>query len=264
MRALAEATPPCRTAAVPDPTRRALLGIAPILALGLAGCVTLKRELPKAVAPFSKAPELDVLPRGWEELVLRRDLPRTDYRAAEFDGRRVLRASGHGASGVRCRVDIDPRAAPNLQWSWWTREVPPGMCVNRSETDDSPARVAVAFHGDEQRLSARDRALYELVHLLTGERLPFATLMYVWDAQLPVDTVVSYARTARIRYLVVESGHERARRWLRYERNVWEDYRSVFGEDPGPIESVGVITDGDDLRVDVETWYGDIRLQSSR
>lgn len=204
------------------------------------------------------------MPGGWEELVLRRDLPRTDYRIAERDGRRVLRATGHGASGVRCRVNIDPNATPKLQWSWWTREVPPGMCVDRSETDDSPARVAVAFGGDEQRLSARDRALYELVHLITGERFPFATLMYVWDARLPVGTVVSYARTARIRYLVVETGPERARSWLRYERNVVEDYRSVFGEDPGAIESVGVITDGDDLRLDVETWYGDIRLDSSR
>jgi len=253
--------PPSRLAGSrPDPLRRALLSACPVLALVLAGCVSLKRELPQSVAPFSTA-QLDALPRGWEASVLRRDLPLTDYRIVALDGRRVLRASGHGASGVRCRVQADPQETPWMRWSWCTREVPSGMCVERSETDDSPARVVVAFHGDESTLSARDRALYELVHLISGQRLPYATIMYVWDARLPVGSVVNYARTSRIRYLVVESGPERAGKWLEYERNVVEDFRRVFGEDPGAVESVGLMTDGDDLKVDMQTWYGDIRLE---
>ena len=231
--------------------------------MGLAGCISLPREQPQYVAPFSTALELDALPRGWEEVVLRPDLPRTDYGVAELDGRRVLRARGHGASGLRCRLQADPQATPWMRWSWCTREVPPGMCVERSETDDSPARMMVAFDGDEQRLSLRDRALSELVLLITGEHLPYATLMYVWDAQLPVGSVVNYARTSRIRYLVVESGPGRAGGWLRYERNVVEDFRRIFGEDPGPVDSVGLMTDSDDLKVDVETWYGDIRLEAA-
>lgn len=263
--AAAVPSPPSRPATLrPDPGRRALLGIPPVVALALAGCVSLKREpAPHAVAPFSTARELDGLPRGWEEVVLRRDLPRTDYRIVELDGRRVLRAKGRGASGLRCRVQADPHATPWMRWSWRTREVPPGMSVERSETDDSPARIVMGFHGDERRLSLRDRALYELVQLVTGQRIPYATLMYVWDAQLPVGTVVNNARTSRIRYLVVESGGGRARRWLRYRRNVAQDFRRVFGEDPGLVDSVGLMSDGDDLKVDVETWYGDVRLESA-
>lgn len=193
---------------------------------------------------------------------MRRDLPVTDYRLVELDGHRVLHASGRGASGLRCRLHADPQAVPSIRWSWRTREVPLGMSVQGSETDDSPARVMVAFQGDELSLSPRDRTVFELVHLITGQRLPYATLMYVWDAQLPVGTVVNYARTSRIRYLVVESGHQRAGRWLRYERNLVEDFRHVFGEDPGWVDSVGLMTDSDDLKVDVETWYGDIQLEA--
>ena len=262
MSALASRFPAARPAGLrPDPLRRALLGVCPGLALALAGCISMKRELPRWVPPFSTAPQLDALPRGWQEVALRPDLPRTDYRIAELEGRRVLRASGRGASGLRCRLQGDPQETPWMRWSWCTREVPPGMCVEHSETDDSPARLMVAFHGDEQQLSLRDRALSELVQLVTGDRLPYATLMYVWDGRLPVDSVVNYARTSRIRYLVVESGPARAGRWLRYERNVAEDFRRVFGEDPGQVDSVGLMTDSDDLKVDVETWYGDIRLE---
>lgn len=244
----------------PDPLRRALLGVPPLLALALAGCVSVKLESRQRVVPFSTAPDHEGIPVGWEEAVMRRDLPRTDYRLVDLGGRRVLRASGRGASGLHCRVQADPQATPWLRWSWRTRVVPAGMTVKSGDTDDSPARVAVALHGDERRLSLRDRAFYELVQLLTGERLPYATLMYVWDAQLPVGTVVNYFRTSRIRYVVVESGNERAGRWLRYERNLVQDFRHVFGEDPGPVESVGVMSDGDDLKADLETWYGDIRL----
>lgn len=246
----------------PDELRRTLLLAAPLVALGLVGCATVRRreQLPLAVAPFSTAPRTDGLPPGWEELVLRRDLPRTRYQVAGLPGRRVLHASGHGASGLRHKLHADPIASPWLEWSWRTREVPAGMNVERSETDDSPARLAVAFQGDERRLAFRDRALYELVELITGERLSYATLMYVWDAQLPVGTIANYARTSRIRYLVVESGPERTGRWLRYRRNLAADFRQVFGEDPGVVESVGVITDGDDLRVELDTLYGDIRL----
>jgi hypothetical protein len=246
----------------PDALRRALLGVPSVVALALAGCVSLPRELPQRVAPFSTARELDGLPRGWEEVVMRRDLPLTDYRLAELDGHRVLRARGRGASGLRHRLHLDPQAVPWMRWSWRTRVVPPGMCVQRTETDDSPARMVVAFHGDELDLSMRDRAVFELVHLITGQRLPYATLMYVWDAQLPVGTVVNYARTSRIRYLVVESGRERAGRWLRYERDLVEDFRQVFGEEPGWVDSVGLMTDSDDLKVEVETWYRDIRLEA--
>lgn len=264
MSSLAVPPSPSRAAPHPDAARRALLRIPPALALALSGCVSLKPPpAPQVVAPFSTARELGVVPRGWEDVVMRRDLPRTDYRLAERDGRRVLLASGHGASGLRCRVQADAQATPWLRWSWCTREVPPGMSVDRSDTDDSPARVAVAFHGEERRLSFRDRAFYELVQLITGERLPYATLMYVWDARLPVGRVVNYARTDRIRYLVVESGRERAGRWLRYERNLVQDFRHVFGEEPGAVDSVGVMTDSDDLRVDVETWYGDLRLEAA-
>lgn len=247
-------------------TRRALLGTGLSAALGLVACTGAPRT-PGAsmqIPLFSEAPALDMLPPGWEPYVLRRDLPRTEYRVAALQGRRVLYAGGTGvSSGLRCAVAADPHATPWLRWHWRVDEVPAGMSVAERDVDDSPARVVVAFDGDHGRLSAKDRAFYELVHLLTGERLPYATLMYVWDGSLPVNSMASYAPTGRVRYLVVESGAARAGRWLPCERNLRHDYRAAFGEEPGPVLSVGVLTDSDDLQVDVGAWYGDIGLARS-
>ena len=96
--------------------------------------------------------------------------------------------------------------------------------------------MVVSFAGDESRLSARDIAFYDLVELVTGQRLPFATLMYVWDAQLAVGSVVPYSRSSRVQYLVVESGPQRLGQWLHYERDLHADYLQVFGEAAsGPV-----------------------------
>lgn len=247
----------------PDRLRRALLLGVPA---ALAGCALPRRPPPpppRGVPAFSSS-RPGLVPEGWENLVLRHDLPTTDYRVADYQGRRVLRAdSDGGASGLRCRVSADAPPPAWLRWEWCTREVPSGMSVARNETDDSPARVVVAFGGDMGRLSVRDRSFFELVGLLTGERMHYATLMYVWDAQLPVESLVSYARSSRVRYLVVESGARRAGQWIGYERNIADDFRRAFGEDPGPVESVGLMTDSDDLRVPLQTWYGDIRLDAA-
>ncbi|NML42883.1 DUF3047 domain-containing protein [Ramlibacter sp. G-1-2-2] len=233
-----------------------------LLALGLAGCASAPQaQSEAAVSQFSTCQQVDCLPPGWEPYVLRRDLPRTDYRMVDFEGQRVLHASGVGASsGLRCAVQADAHATPWLRWGWRADDVPAGACVSRSETDDSPARVVLAFDGDLAELSPRDRTFFELVELVTGQRLPYATLMYVWDAQLPIGSVVHYARTSRIRYLVVESGTDRQGRWTTYERNVQADFRRAFGEEPGAIQSVGVLSDSDDLKQDIRAWYGDVVL----
>jgi hypothetical protein len=215
------------------------------------------------VVPFSQAAANGAPPpSGWAPYVIRRDLARTAYALEQRDGRTVLHASARNArSGLHCPVDIDPLATPWLRWQWRVDALHEQATVDDDDAEDTPARVVVAFAGDVAKLPLRDRLFYEQVELFTGIRLPFATLTYVWDGQLPVGRVVPYSRTSRIQYQVVESGSARAGQWLSYERNVFDDFARVFGQvPPGRIVSVGVLTDSDDLKNEVEAWYGDIGL----
>ena len=133
--------------------------------------------------------------------------------------------------------------------------------VGAAEHDDCPARLILGFDGDHTRLPLRERLLFDQVELFTGHRLPFATLMYVWDGgRHAVESVHRNHRSSRIQYLTVESGATRAGRWLHYQRDVVADYRRVFGEAPGRITGVGVLTDADALKLQLEAWYGDISL----
>jgi Protein of unknown function (DUF3047) len=251
----------------PDARRRRLLSAAPAFTLiGLAGCVTRPPDTPTrsypAVPAFSGVAPGGPPPDGWRPYILRPDRVKTVYSMAQRDGRTALHAvADSAASGLSCAVDIDPRRTPWLRWEWRVDIVHAKATVADDVLEDTPARLVVAFAGDLATLPLNDRIFFEQVELFTGNVLPFATLTYVWDGRLPVGTTLSYGRSDRIRYDVVESGAARAGQWLRYERNVLDDYRRVFGAAPsGHISSVGVLTDSDDLKNHVEAWYSDIGL----
>jgi len=46
------------------------------------------------------------------------------------------------------------------------------------------------------------------------------------------------------------------------ERNIYEDYKRAFGEEPPQFGGVAVMTDTDDTGDEVTAWYGDITLAS--
>src|SRR5947207_3278068 len=130
--------------------------------------------------------------------------------------------------------------------------------------DDSPARLVICFHGDAKRLDIGERNTLRLYKALTGEMLPYAMLMYVWASDAPVGSIASSVYTEKIQMIVVESGDSRAREWSEFRRNVLEDYRQAFGEEPSDIVAVGVMTDADDTRAKTRAQYGDISFKPAQ
>ncbi|MDP1069050.1 DUF3047 domain-containing protein, partial [Klebsiella pneumoniae] len=86
-------------------------------------------------------------------------------------------------------------------------------------------------------------------------------LMYVWDSALPVGTVVINPRSDRIRKIVVDSGPAELRRWRDHRRDLAADFRLAFGEEPGPLTSIAVMTDSDNSRASARAWYGPVELK---
>ncbi len=248
-----------------QPGRRQLLRLGgAALAGAAAGCATRGPDQParSEVVPFSTGSRLGALPDGWRLHVTRPDRPVTSYGLAQVDGRVALHALAQSStSGVRCDVDIDLAERPWLRWEWRVDQIPADATVADDDQDDCPVRLVLGFAGDSSRLSLRDRLFADQVELFTGGVLPFATLCYVWDGQAAREAVLPYARSGRIRYMVVESGSAGLGRWHAYRRNVAADYQRVFGEPPGRLIGVGVLTDSDDLKGSAEAWYGDLVIE---
>lgn len=185
----------------------------------------------------------------------------TTYAPTTHEGRPALHArSDSGSSAMRYRTRIPADAIGTLRFSWFVQRLNPAFDLTDRESEDSVARVILTFDGDRQHLSAKDHMLSELVQLITGEPLPYATLMYVWDHEHPVGTVLEHPSTRRIRMLVVKSGPGRLGQWTDQERDVLADFQHAFGETPQALTGVGLMTDGNNTRQLAEAWYGPIRL----
>jgi hypothetical protein len=222
-------------------------------ALALAGCQ-------HAPAPTSTLASSHRWTEGWAPFVLPGKTA-TAYSPGYIDGRWAIHArSERSASMYRRSVRIEPGQLGNVTFSWKAASLLPDADVRESETGDAVVRVMLAFDGDPSRLSARTRMMFDLMQSLSGEPPPFATLMYVWDSRAEVDTVVLNRRSDRIRKIVLESGPTHLGQWRSYERDVRADYRRAFGEDPGALIGMAVMTDSDNTQSRAEAWYGEIRL----
>jgi Protein of unknown function (DUF3047) len=183
----------------------------------------------------------------------------TRYDAVAEDGRPIVLArADRSASLVRHRLRIEPAALGRLRFSWRVSELIAGADMRDREASDSPARLVLAFEGDAQRLGERERLLFDLAETLGGERPPFATLMYVWDAHAPVDTVLVSGRSSRVRKIVVESGPEQLDRWRLHERDIAADFSKAYGEAPGALVGVALMTDADNTAGRAQASYGPV------
>lgn len=136
--------------------------------------------------------------------------------------------------------------------------------ILQRDAEDSPARLILGFDGDKETLTFADQILFETARVFTGHDFPYATLMYVWESKTPVGTVIDSRRSGRIKIIVAANGNDGVGQWHEFTRNIAEDYEKAFGEKPGKLIGVGVLTDTDDTGETVEAWYGDIRLINRR
>ncbi len=197
---------------------------------------------------------------GWHEVPLPGKQP-TAYRWAEKDGRRALAAHAErSASMWRKRVDVEPARLGQVSFSWWVEDLIPKASVAEVDREDAPARVLFGFDGDRSTLPLRTRMKFELAQALSGETPPYATLMYVWDSSAPVGSVIVNPRTDRVRKIVLDSGPGELRRWREHRRDLAADFRRAFGEEPGRLVSIAVMTDSDNTGSRARSWYGSVDL----
>jgi len=185
----------------------------------------------------------------------------TQYSVVRVSNRSALLANAmSSASMLRKDLRIAPENLNALSFSWQVKKLIAGADMAHRDHDDSPVRLVLAFDGDRSLFSAKNAALSELSHALTGQPMPYATLMYVWSNHRPVESVIQNPRTDRIRKIVVESGEARLSQWNVYERNIRADYERAFGEPPGALVGIGLMTDSDNTRSHAQAWYGAVRL----
>jgi hypothetical protein len=205
--------------------------IAIIIAAALVP-VLLSAAEPLHVGNFSKG-DLS----GWSDKIFK---GKTTYTLVREGERSVLKArSEKSASGLIKKISIDPKRYPLLRWSWKVDNVIRKEDITKKEGDDFSARVYVVF----------PRAFWRM-----------RAINYVWASAMAVGSSAPSPYTSDSMIVAVESGKGKLGTWVTEERNIFDDYRKLFGEDPPHAGAVAIMTDTDDTREEATAYYGDIVL----
>jgi Protein of unknown function (DUF3047) len=165
------------------------------------------------------------IPPGWQRQ--RWGSPAYDFAVVEDGGRKVLHLKSTNDSStisMDIRGKVSLKDTPVLEWSWKAVVLPKGADSRKAETDDQAAQL-----------------------YLTWPRFPEAVrsriIGYIWDTTVPAGTIIPSQKTGTVTYVVVRSGPEDVGKWVTERRNVFEDFRRIYGEvpdEPPSIISVGV------------------------
>ncbi|MBI3753079.1 MAG: DUF3047 domain-containing protein [Deltaproteobacteria bacterium] len=140
-------------------------------------------------------------------------------------------------------ISLNIKEYPFINWQWKVTKIPEKGDVRKRETDDEAAQIYVIFPKFPSQINSR-------------------MLGYIWDSNAPAGSEVTSAKLSTIKYIVVKSGAKELGKWFSEKRNVYEDYKRLFHEEPPAVGSIALMIDSDDTKSSAESFFGDIYLSA--
>jgi hypothetical protein len=184
------------------------------------------------------------IPQGW--VGQNWGSPKHEFEIVLDDGQKVLRMRSDGdSSTITKEVKVDVKEYPILQWRWKAVLLPRGGDARRKETDDQAAQLYVTFPRFPRQLRSR-------------------IIGYIWDATAPAGSIFGSQKVSMVTFVVVRSGEADLGKWLTETRNVREDYRRIYGEEPGErIEGISLTINSQNTGTRAEAYFGEILFRRS-
>jgi len=184
------------------------------------------------------------VPAGWK--AQNWGSPSYDFEIVSEDSMRVLHMKSSGdSSTINKEIKVDCNDYQILQWKWKVVELPKGADARKKATDDEAAQIYVTFPRFPSAVRSR-------------------IIGYIWDTTAPAGSIFKSQKTGLVTYVVVRSGEADLNKWLTESRNVCQDYRKIYGEEPAEkMEAISVGIDSDDTRSRAEAYVGEILFKKS-
>jgi hypothetical protein len=211
-----------------------IAGLLAVAAVAMAADVVVIEDWSQA-APGSKG-----IPAGWQKQDW--GSPKYDFMVVDQDGQRVLHLKSAGDSSninkdIRGKVHLAD--TPILEWTWKVATLPKGADARNAATDDEAAQLYVAWPRFPQAVRS----------LIIG---------YIWDTTAPAGSIFKSQKTGTVTYVVVRSGPADLGKWVTERRDVREDFKRIYGEEPDNPGGVSIGIDSDDVKGTAESYVGRI------
>lgn len=247
-------------------TRRLFWGIGLVVVVVAVGSIGERggggRQDVVPIGVFSEMEPAQALPGKWQSLTLAAAYTPTTYDLVRRDGTVVVRArsaSSTSAIGIEHRVDLTRH--PVLEWRWRVGDIVERADLRRKKTFDAPARVVVDFEYDD--FSLIERLKMVAFRALGYDLFPKRSIMYVWTNRMKLHEVAPTPHADWIKMVAVRRGSTQVDTWHTERRNVLQDYRRIFGEEPPPVHGVAFMTDTNSVGDTLTAYYGDIVFRAA-
>lgn len=201
------------------------------------------------------------LPESWSSLTFSSIGKHTSYSLIQDQNINVVKAeSTASASGLTKTTRFNPKEYPYLSWRWKVIKTIPGTDVTSKSGDDYAARIYVIFDYDFEDLPKEEKSRVSWYKFFNGKLPPLATLNYIWGNKMSIGRIVPSPYTKRVKMITLRNKNSALDEWHNEERNIYEDYKNAFGEEPKDVISVAIMTDTDNTKSMALTYFGDIAV----
>lgn len=184
------------------------------------------------------------LPQGWS--LEKEPGPKSKILIKKEKGVNFLHLfSVNDTFGLKKEISFDIRRYPYLSWRWRVTLLPKGGDIRKRETDDQAGQIYVIFPKFPAMINSR-------------------SVGYIWDTRAPAGFSGISTAYSKMRYIILQSGNSKLNQWLLETRNVYEDYKSLFQEEPPLVGAVLIYINSQHTESSAACDYSDIYFSTSR
>jgi hypothetical protein len=161
------------------------------------------------------------------------------YRIEAESGYRFLHARAENVGvPIGLQYVFNPKKLQQLRWRWRVRVLPTGADETKADKHDAAAQVYVIF----------DSQYWPRV------------VKFIWSGSLPVGTRFTNPLYDRGRVIVLRSGSSDKSTWYEERVNFYAEYKKFFGNEPGEVQGIGILTSSDATKSVAAADYDDFAI----
>lgn len=185
-------------------------------------------------------------PAPWQYIALpeRYAKPLTAIDIHSLDGKKTLRLRADKSWGTVAHPWTG--AAKTIEFQWRLDKPLPQASFKTKATEDTAIKVCASFDMSADRMPVGERSLFKLAQFFSREKLPTATLCYVWASAEELGSIHNSPTTARVRYMVLDNSSSPLKTWKAHKRNLPDDFLKAFSAESPTIPAVTAIIVGAD------------------
>jgi len=189
------------------------------------------------VDKFSGQKDESGVPLGWE---LEKKEGHADVRIEHVRDNFYLHfVSRKSSFGVKKKVEFRIEDFPILNWTWKAGKLPKGGDVREKSTDDQAAQVYIAFPKFPTTVNTR-------------------IIGYIWDNECPKGGTVTSQWWSKLKCIVLRDKTDKLNQWFKERRNVYEDYKRLFGEEPPNVGGISLYINSQHTKSSAESYFDDV------